>query len=135
MTSSQTVKFTTLRGVCKAEDLKEWTPQLVDNYVKNGITLPHIHYRLSPCPSLRRESCGYIRHSHWKLVAPYFYWLNHIELLCSSFKNYVQKSLREKMTVMSAANSNCVALTEMRMQAVEQTAQTSITKAAATSNL
>lgn len=49
--------------------------------------------------------------------------------------NYVKESLRERMVELSETSMNGMTLTEMRMQPLRRITQTSITKAATTSNL
>ena len=61
---------------------------------------------------------------------PYSYLLNPIELLWSSLKKFTKASLRKRMKmVMCGVSSKRITLIEVRMQTLEQFAQTSITKA------
>ena len=140
MTSSQMVKFTTRRGAFKADDFKEWMLQLIDDCNEKGIILPTFIIDNAPAHSRAEQVLDIeqvaIEHNVEILrLGPYSYLLNPIELLWSCFKNYVKESLRERMMMLSGASSNGLTLTEMRMQAMEEIAQTSITRAATTSNL
>lgn len=131
MTCSKVVLFTVRRGSYNAEDCKQWFQQLIEECHLQGLQNPTFIVDNAPAHSRLEDLLDENPHVQILRLAPYSYLLNPIELLWSSFKSHVKRQLRHRMLALMNVERHPIhgSMTEQRMQALEEIANSAITQA------
>ena len=98
MSDLRMVLFTIRRGTFKAADFNSWVEELIASYANQGIDAPTLIIGNAPAHARMEEIVAEHENVQMIRLAPYSYLLNPIELVWSSFRSYIKRGLRERIT-------------------------------------
>ena len=118
------VLFTTRRGAFKAANCNSWIEDLIAYVlIREWMHAPTLIIDNAPARARMEEIVTEHENVQRMRLAPYSYLLNPIELVWSSFKSHVKRSLRKRMTEQSEMQrAGGITINEQRMRHLEQLA-------------